>query len=149
MVTLPDGTQYMPVTTVKTLAQATALGLPASAVGTASAPIFVPPGQDPQGTINSWSGNSISNNPYWFAITWALPSNNFKVADGPIYDAYGNFEYGATGQASGQFIDGTMTGMGDVLHLGTNNPINTQDIQSGVNAVANGGTVTVVQVHYP
>jgi RHS repeat-associated protein len=150
LVTSPDGTQYMPVTEVKNQAQANQLGVP---VGTI-APIIVPPGQDPQGMINDWTGFSLGNNPYNFAWTWRPDGpNDYKNAQPPqtsIYDAYGNFEYGATGQASGNFIDGSvLTTMGDISHGGTNNPVNTQDIQSGVNTVKNGGTVSVVPVQFP
>lgn len=143
--TLPDGTQYMPVTTVKNQAQENQLGVP---VGTIT-PIFVPPGANPQGAINDWSSNSLSNNPYNFMVSSRQGGpNDFKLIN-PIYDAYGNFQYGATGQASGQFISGMTTGMGDLLHGGTNNPINTQDIQSGANTVKNGGVIITVPVHFP
>jgi len=51
LVTLPDGTQEMPYSIVKTQAQATLLGVSVGAV----VPIIVPPGQDPQGMVNSWT----------------------------------------------------------------------------------------------
>ncbi|WP_213739143.1 polymorphic toxin type 44 domain-containing protein [Bradyrhizobium sp. dw_411] len=60
-----------------------------------------------------------------------------------MYDAFGNFEYGATGAAAG-YSNRTLTGMGDLLHGGTNNPINTQDITSGANAINNGGTLSTI-----
>jgi hypothetical protein len=60
-----------------------------------------------------------------------------------MYDAFGNFEYGATGSAAG-YSSGTLTGMGDVLHGGANDPINTQDILSGANAINNSGTLSTI-----
>jgi len=64
-----------------------------------------------------------------------------------MFDAYGNFAYGATGEASG-YSSSTLTVMGDITHPNqgfVNNPINTQDIQSGYNAIANGGTLGTVE----
>jgi hypothetical protein len=91
----------------------------------------VPPGVNPNNMINQWSQPDLSNNTYNFALTWRPASlggqYDYKTKVSPVYDAYGNFEYGATGQ----FPDGTLTTMGDILHGGTKNPINTQDIQSG------------------
>jgi hypothetical protein len=60
-----------------------------------------------------------------------------------MYDAYGNFEYGATGAAAGISSD-LLVGMGDIIHGGTNNPINTYDIQSGYYAISSGGTLSTV-----
>jgi hypothetical protein len=138
----------MPVTIVKNQAQATQLGVPIGSI----APIIVPAGQDPQGMINDWSTSSLSNNSAEFAITWRPGGpNDYKSANPPsssIYDAYGNFEYGATGAANG-YSSGTLTGMGNALHGGSNNPINTTDINSGFNAVNNGGVIITVPVHYP
>ena len=56
--------------------------------------------------------------------------------------AYGNFEYGATGAAAG-YPSSLLTGIGDLNHGGSNYPINTNDIQSGYNAISNGGTLNV------
>jgi hypothetical protein len=60
-----------------------------------------------------------------------------------MYDAFGNFEYGATGEAMGISCN-TLVGWGNLLHNGHNNPINTQDIVDGYNAVYSGGTLKVV-----
>ncbi len=60
-----------------------------------------------------------------------------------MYDAFGNFEYGATGAAAG-YSNRTLTGMGDLLHGGTNNPINTQDITNEANAINSGGTLSTI-----
>lgn len=69
------------------------------------------------------------------------PSNCFQ------YDAYGNFAYGATGAASG-YSSSTLALMGDITHPNqgfVNNPINSQDIQSGYNAISSGGTLGTVE----
>ena len=65
-----------------------------------------------------------------------------------MYDAYGNFAYGATGAAAG-YSCGLLTGMGDLLHGGKNYPINTNDIISGYNAISNGGTLNVIDYTPP
>jgi hypothetical protein len=169
LVVLPDGTTYMPTTTVKNQAQADQLGVPIGSV----APIIVPPGQDPQGMINQFTVLGTSDNTATFANTWLPASlggqNDYKNQNPPsssIYDAYGNFEYGATGTAAGftgdQLQDAanllktgivtvpTVTGPVPIPVPGLNqNPQNTTDIQSGVNAVQNGGVVITVSVHYP
>lgn len=128
---------YMPITRVKNQAQANRLGVPVGSV----APIIVPPGQDPQGMINQW-GSNILPHPIDFANTWKPGGPNDYKLISPIYDAYGNFEYGATGTAGG-FSNTTLQGMADLLHGGTNNPINTQDIQSGGHGTRQGTWNTV------
>lgn len=60
-----------------------------------------------------------------------------------MYDAYGNFEYGATGDAAG-FPLWVLQGAADYRHNWNNNPINTSDISSGFNAIPAGGTLSVV-----
>ena len=161
-----DGNEYtyMPVTTVKNQAQADQLGVPIGA----TAPIIVPPGQDPQGMINQWTVLGPSDNSANFAATW-MPygPNDYKNLQPPatsIYDAYGNFEYGATGTAAG-FTGDQLQDTANLLHTGfiptgvypgfmpvpglNQSPQNTTDIQSGINAVQNGGVVITVPVHYP
>ena len=34
--------------------------------------------------------------------------------------------------------------MGDIFHKGKNYPINTQDIESGFDAISNGGTLNII-----
>src|SRR5216683_4740405 len=65
VVTLPNGTQYTPMTTVKNSAQAaaTSYGVP---VGT-NVPIAVPPGVNPQTMVNQWGSGSLFNGPAEFA----------------------------------------------------------------------------------
>ena len=60
-----------------------------------------------------------------------------------LYDAYGNFEYGATGAAAG-FSCSLLQFAANVLHKGKNNPINTADIQTGYNVISNGGTLGII-----
>jgi RHS repeat-associated protein len=142
-VTLPNGTQYIPMTTVKNPAQAAAYGLP---VGTAAA-IAVPPGVNPQGDASCWA-NAKDKGFGAFKNYWADPARNYKVLNGPMYDAYGNFEFGATGEAAG-FPLWILQGAADYLHNWNNNPINTNDINSGFNAVAAGGKLSIIDYNPP
>jgi RHS repeat-associated protein len=138
MVTLPNGSQYTPTTWVKNSTQAMSLNLP---VGT-SVPIAVPPGKDPQAMVDTWKSKSPLD-AIEFAWTWRpRGDNDYKQGPGNSkYDAYGNFEYGATGAAAG-FSSNVLVGMGDLLHNGNNNPINTHDIESGSFAISNGGKLS-------
>ncbi len=133
LITRLNGTHYMPRTTVKNRAQARLLGV---VVGT-HVPIAVPPGIYPQAMVNSWHSGSLFNSYPEFAWTWRPGGPNDYKLISPIYDAYGNFEYGATGAAAG-FSCTTLQAAGDVLHGGQNNPINTKDIQAGCSAVYGG-----------
>ena len=144
VVTLPYGTSYMPMTTVKNLAQAQRLGVFIES----AVPIFVPSGQNPQATINGWGaarGPSILTS--FFSAFQPGGPNDFKLIS-PIYDPYGNFIYGASGQAAG-IPSSLLQGMGHLIHGGQNNPINVFDIQLGIDAVRMGGVISVVPVDYP
>ena len=66
-VTLPNGTQYEPSTTIKNSVQAADLGLPTGTI----VPIAVPPGVDPQALVNSWGSGSLFNGLGEFAWTCA------------------------------------------------------------------------------
>jgi hypothetical protein len=153
LVTMPDGSHYMPTTTIKNQPQADAVNAP---IGS-TVPVMVPPDVDPQGMVDQWRSNSGNNgimNDADFAWTWHQKgANDYKNADKypektrPAYDAYGNFEYGATGAAVGYSPD-TLTRMGDITHGGTNHPVNTRDIQSGSNAILNGGTLSTTAAPY-
>jgi len=138
LVTWLSGAQYVPMTNVKNSAQAASYGQP---IGT-SVPIAVPPTMDPQAPVNFWRSTML-NGPIPFAYYWRPGGPNDYKLQNPMYDAFGNFEYGATGAAVG-YSNGTLTGMGDLLHRGTNNPINTQDILSGANAINSGGTLSMI-----
>jgi len=148
-VTLPDGSSYLPMTTVKNKYQALAFGLP---IGTCLA-IAVPGEVNPQGDVNRWRA---VGNYFWginvnelFADYWGNPRQNYKVLDGAMYDAYGNFEYGATGAAAG-FSLGYLQVAADVAKLTTqNNPININDIANGFSAIASGGTFSTTQYTPP
>jgi len=138
LVTLPNGSQYFAMTTVKNGAQAASYGLP---VGSAAA-IAVPAGQDPQAEVNYWQNTTLKG-PAPFGIYWRPGGpHDYKIID-PMFDAYGNFQFGATGAAAG-FSCQTLTGLGDAVHNGHNNPINTKDIQSGFNAINNGGRLSIM-----
>ncbi len=143
------GGGYTPLTVVKNPAQANAYGEP---VGTL-VPIAVPQGIDPQDAVNSWGDGSMFNGAAEFAWYWRPHGpNDYKRGfhddkcgkiSNSMYDAYGNFEYGATGAVAG-FSSGELTLMGDLLHPGNgfqNYPQNTTDILSGFNAISSGGTL--------
>jgi RHS repeat-associated protein len=142
-VTLPNGTTYIPMTIVKNPAQAAAYGLP---VGAATA-IATPPGANPQGDVSCWA-NAKDKSFRAFKNYWADPAHNYKVVNGPMYDAYGNFEFGATGAAAG-FPLLILQGAADYLHNWNNNPINTTDINSGFNAIAAGGRLSIIDYNPP
>jgi RHS repeat-associated protein len=138
LVTLPNGSQYFAMTTVKNRAQAASYGLPE---GSAAA-IAVPAGQDPQAEVNYWR-NATMKGPAPFGIYWRPGGpHDYKIID-PMFDAYGNFQFGATGAAAG-FSCQTLTGLGDAVHHGHNNPINTTDIQSGFKAIINGSRLSII-----
>ena len=69
--------------------------------------------------------------------------NDFKSTQSPIFDAYGNVMYGAAGTAVG-LSAWELQGAADAWHGGTNNPINTGDIQTGINAFNSGGVLVVI-----
>jgi hypothetical protein len=121
-------------------AQPTSYGLP---TGT-DVPIAVPAGVNPQAIVNETSGLGFGG--LLFVYRQGGP-NDFKQQN-PMYDALGNFLFGAAGAKHGSSC-GTMTGVGDLAHGGVNNPINTGDIQSGFNALANGGQLSVVDTESP
>jgi hypothetical protein len=79
------------------------------------------------------------------AQTYVFPGPS---AYGPMYDAYGNFAYGATGEAANiplallQFV-------AQAKHNFNNDPINSTDINSGFNAIAAGGTLTIIDYNPP
>jgi hypothetical protein len=131
------------MTTVKNPAQAAAYGLP---VGATTA-IATPPGANPQGDVNCWA-NAKDKGFGAFKNYWADPAHNYKVVNGPMYDAYGNFEFGATGSAAG-FPLLIIQGAADYLHNWNNNPINTNDINSGFNAIAAGGKLSIIDYNPP
>lgn len=141
VVNYPGGGGYVPLTEVKNSAQAKAFGEPIGAF----VPIAVPPGADPQDMVNSWgSGYNIFNGPAEFAWTWRQGGPNDYKLRNPMWDAYGNFEYGATGAAAGYSSD-TLTFIGDITHPGNgfkNYPQNTRDILSGFGAISSGGSLS-------
>ncbi len=142
-VTLPNGTTYIPMTRVKNTAQAAAYGLP---LGTPTA-IATPPGADPQGDVDQWTCTKDKGFGA-FKKYWSAPSHDYKMVNGPMYDAYGNFEYGATGY-SADFPLWILQSAAQYLHNFKNNPINTNDINSGFNAISSGGKLSVVDYKPP
>jgi len=78
---------------------------------------------------------------YW----WPTGSHDYKNDENlgtckSMYDSFGNFMYGATGDAAGYSLD-TLLIVGNLLHSGLNNGINSFDITSGYNSISGGGTL--------
>jgi hypothetical protein len=146
VVTLPDGSYYFPMTTVKNPKQTlpSAYGEPQ---GT-PVPIAVPEGVNPQNLINYFSGHPgyVEFGAYW-GMGVVFPNSSSANPKGlyknPKFDAFGNFEFGATGAAAGIGCS-TLTRAATAVHFGNQSPINTHDIQTGFNAVAAGGKVGVL-----
>src|SRR5208283_4825176 len=144
VVTPSSGAAYEPQSKVKNSAQAVVSGWP---VGTPIR-IAVPPGIDPQTMVDqwrsssAWSSRSALNPRTWFAFKkfWSDPANNFKSRSA-IFDAFGNFEFGATGAAA-FFGLPALEAAADYLHGGTNDPINRTDIASGYEAIEKGGKLS-------
>jgi RHS repeat-associated protein len=142
VVTLPDGTQYIPMTKVKNDNQAAAFGEP---VGTCVA-IAVPSEANPQNDVNTWrkigeqvdSGGLLVN---MFKQFWSAKNHNYKTWDGPMFDAYGNFEYGATGAAAGFNLGILQLAADRYKKVWSNDPINYKDINAGYYAITAGGTL--------
>ena len=140
VVTPSSGAAYEPESKVKNSDQAGIAGWP---IGTPIR-IAVPPGIDPQTMVDQWSSGSVWSsrsalNPRtWFAFRkfWSDPNNNFKTQN-KMFDAFGNFELGATGAAA-FFGLPILEAEADRLHGGTNDPINRADIQSGFEAIEKG-----------
>jgi len=140
LVVVPNnGRVYEPQTTVKTQNQALETGLH---VGDPMK-IAVPPLLNPQKMVDDWASapRAASFAGTWLAFQdyWSRPEHDFK-SESKIFDAFGNFEFGATGAAAG-FSLGTLQKVGDLLHPPgfTNVRINTIDIASGYAAISNGG----------
>ncbi len=129
VITLPNGSQYTPMTSVKNPAQSNAFGLP---IGTPIA-IAVPPNVNPQQLVNNWHCTPFKG-PIPFGWFWRPNGPNDYKKISPMYDAFGNFEYGATGSAAG-YSSHDLQGAGNMLHNGNNNPVNKNDIQSGSDAL--------------
>jgi RHS repeat-associated protein len=149
LVTRQDGTQYMPLTTVKNSAQERVYGV---RIGT-NVPVAVPADADPQGDVNSWhvlpffeDRTTLYGN---FGAFWRpYGPHDYKIRN-PMYDAYANFEYGATGAAADIPCDVLQAAAAAVHADGTNNIINVQDIQSGFDAIFDGGTLGVTEYTPP
>ena len=137
IVKMPDGSSYVPLTTVKNSAQAQSFGWP---VGT-TVPISVPDGLNPQEMVDR---ASVFN----FYSTWKDPANDYKRQNAK-YDAYGNFEYGATGSSAGIPCSILQYAANHTHKNNINNPINTRDIQSGFSAIDSGGKLSTLPNNYP
>jgi hypothetical protein len=136
--------QYMPETTVKDDAQAAIV--PGAIKGVTKIYIAVPPTANPQAMVNYWSNHSFWDNEFafrdYFKIGGAHDYKNDKqFADRAIFDAFGNFNYGACGEAAGvpRWLLQHEANKGKP---GGNNPINTADINSGFDAIEKGGTLS-------
>jgi RHS repeat-associated protein len=152
VVTYPNGTKCSPYSKVKNKAQEKAFGLPK---GT-PVPIVVPSGIDPQGDVNYFaSGWTSLGDASTFGTWWLLPDQQYKNNYGPnsaMYDAYGNFEYGATGRAAGFDLISLQFAGGPAYHVlhhylaggpVSQDPQNIVDIAAGFNAISNSGALSV------
>jgi RHS repeat-associated protein len=119
----PSGSGHVPMTSVKNPAQAKWFGLP---VGT-PVPIPVPPNVDPQSIPNYWHCTPDQGLIHFAQYWWPGGDHDFKKNGHPEYDAFGNFEYGASGAAAG-YAEGIVQSGADAIHGGFNNPVNEQDI---------------------
>jgi RHS repeat-associated protein len=140
VVTMPNGTQYLPETKVKDNAQVNTAGVPINT------PIYiaVPQGINPQNVVNTFKSENWLNPSFieHFDQFWSNPANDYKTKYGAIYDAFGNFEYGATGAEMGlplSILQGEANHLSKKKHGIPNVPINVADINSGYNAISGGG----------
>jgi hypothetical protein len=142
VVVTAKGTQYEPKTTVKTATQAGLLGLHTGD----QIHIPVPSTVSPQGLVDTWAKKpSVVYDAEFFWYWRPGGENDYKVTISPIYDAFGNFEYGATGAGRGMLYS-TLQAGGAIGHWKQwfhNNPINTADIKSGFDAISSGGKLSV------
>jgi RHS repeat-associated protein len=163
----PDGQTVYEFTKLKNDAQvklyrATFGGGDNIKIGT-GVPILVPPGEDPQATIDAWgnggpfisleagkAGRYINEGAFYYVFRPGGP-NDFKAIN-PLYDAYGNFLFGASGAALG-VSESDLQFAGNALHAVTygrsNFSQNVQDIHSGFNAIGVGGVTIVVPINSP
>jgi RHS repeat-associated protein len=150
LVTPSNGIQYKPQTKLKTQAQANEVGLP---VGT---PVYisVPPQVDPQALVDFWrpgnyySGRHNTDFGVAFADFWRPHGAHDYKEINPIYDAFGNFGFGATGAANGDTLENLLAWANRIHKLfshGPNPEINNTDIKSGFNAISQGGKLSVVR----
>jgi hypothetical protein len=155
VVTMPNGTQYLPETKVKDSDQQNIVG---AAIGT---PIYiaVPQGVVPQELVDTWTYNKKGKRETGQSIDAFLDfwrpggPHDYKSLNPPsseIYDAFGNFEFGASAYPAGFTLEQILW-WGDRAHpsgqhwFGENNPINSADITSGYNATKNGGKLSTEQ----
>ena len=142
VVTSKNGTSYEPKTKVKDDAQSGILGLP---IGT---PIHIPVplNINPQGLVDTWAQSpSVLQDPAFFWFWRPGGPNDYKIKISQIFDAFGNFEYGATGAGRGMYYSTLQTG-GDAGHPKSffqNSAINRADIKSGFDAISQGGKLRV------
>ena len=135
---------YTPMSQVKNQAQANLTGLPLGM----PIRIAVPSSIDPQALVNQWRSTTPPSR--WtyirFAAFWR-PSgpNDYKQGPGnAIYDAFGNFEFGATGASAGFDLE-TLAGAAQAIKGGENSLINQGDIAEGYEAIKDGGTLSTVR----
>ena len=164
VITRPDGTRCLPRSEVKNPRQAAGFGLPEST----SVPIRVPAEVNPQAMVDLWRqkrrhAETISHPPgspyslpgptlrlftdfkdYWGDKNhdWKNYDQKFVLNNASVYDAFGNFMYGATGTAGG--LAGLRT-VANYLHDWQNHPVNRADIESGISAISTGCTLSKVE----
>lgn len=114
-------------------------------------PIYVPDGVNPQKFVDEGMGMSQGTISSLVKVgyLWRPKGPRDYKRQNPIYDAFGNFGFGAEGAAAGQTF-GDLGAGGDVAHCGNrNSQTNDRDIRSGVTAVGAGGTLSTTHVNCP
>ena len=139
-ITLPNGTQTIPMTFVKNQTQGDILHRPVYS----RVPIFVPQGMDPQAIVNRFAGTTFPSNfsAFYKAFNPRNGTLNLKAIN-PIWDSFANVMYGWSGTVGGypMFV---LQGVGDAVHFGFNDVINVYDINLGIGAAQMGATASVV-----
>jgi RHS repeat-associated protein len=139
-ITLPNGTQTIPMTFVKNQTQGDILHRSVYS----RVPIFVPQGIDPQAIVNRFAGTTFPSNfsAFYKAFNPRNGTLNLKAIN-PIWDSFANVMYGWSGTAGGypMFV---LQGVGDAVHFGFNDVINVYDINLGIGAAQMGATASVV-----
>src|SRR5208282_996876 len=130
---------YTPMTEVKNQKQAdesgVAQGFPI--------PIVVPDLVDPQSLVDQWRGPgppaAFTN--IRFAWFWRPGGPHDYKKQYALWDAFGNFGFGATGAAAGYDLE-TLAGVAQGLKFGNNSLTNQGDIAEGFEAITNGGRLS-------
>jgi len=158
---MPSGMQYMPITMVKDY-QSHTLGLPGAII-----PIYVPSEVNPDALMSDFAMMSdlvkaanddesriVTSEPVLAFVFRPQGPYDYKFNDEKQYDQFGNFVFGAASELWGYSSSEIQAGAGiaHTIYTGPSNgpygnlPVNARDIQSGYDAMSNGGRLSVVPV---